>query len=143
LRRAGVLARGGANAARSAQETSGQKSMTQFSFRFPRAFRLKPVGEREEDALSLVTIGACNQSVLVPYSPDLDYVVVSSRGAALSIESRDFRIETLGALLSLVRGCVWRSSSRRGNILNSKSFLFSPSAEKPNASVSPGTTGIQ
>jgi hypothetical protein len=28
--------------------------MTQFSFRFPRAYRLKPVGQREEDALSLV-----------------------------------------------------------------------------------------
>ena len=75
--------------------------MTQFSFRFPRAFRLKPVGQREEDALSLVTIGASNQSVLVPYSPNLDYVVASSGVGALPIESRDFRVETLGTLPSL------------------------------------------
>ena len=75
--------------------------MSQFSFRFPRAYRLKPVGQREEDALSLLTIGASNQSVLVPYSPDLEYVVASSGGAALPIESRDFRVETLGALPSL------------------------------------------
>jgi hypothetical protein len=79
--------------------------MTQFSFRFPRAYRLKPVGQREEDALSLVTIGGSNQSVLAPYSPDLEYVVVSSKGAALPIESRDFRVETLGAC------CVWHFSS--------------------------------
>jgi lipopolysaccharide biosynthesis protein len=75
--------------------------MSQFSLRFPRAYRLKPIGQREEDALSLVTIGASNQSVLAPFSPDLDYVVVSSADAALPIESRDFRVETLGALPSL------------------------------------------
>ena len=75
--------------------------MTQFCLRFPRAYRLKPVGEREEDALSLVTIGASNQSVLVPYSPNLEYVVVSGGLEALPIESRDFRAETLGALPSL------------------------------------------
>jgi hypothetical protein len=40
--------------------------MTQFSFQFPRAYRLKPVGQMEEDALSLVTIGASKQSVLAP-----------------------------------------------------------------------------
>ena len=74
--------------------------MTQFSFRFPRAYRLKPVGQREEDALSLVTIGASNKSILVPYSPHLEYVVASRGGGALPIESRDFRVETLGRLRS-------------------------------------------
>jgi hypothetical protein len=101
LRHAGFLARGGANAAPTAQETPGTRSMSQFCLRFPRAYRLKPVGEREEDALSLVTIGASNQSVLVPYSPNLEYVVVSGGLEALPIESRDFRAETLGALPSL------------------------------------------
>src|SRR4029077_13993745 len=72
-----------------------------FSFRFPRAYLLKPVGRREEDALSLVTIGTSKQSVLAPYSPDLEYVVASRWGAALPIESRDFRVETLGVLPSL------------------------------------------
>ena len=75
--------------------------MIQFSFRFPRAYRLKPVAQREEDALSLVRIGASNQSVLVPYSPNLEYVVASCKGAALAIESRDFRVEALGTLPSL------------------------------------------
>jgi lipopolysaccharide biosynthesis protein len=75
--------------------------MTQFSFRFPRAYRLKPVGQREEAALSLVGIGASNKSVLVPYSPNLEYVVASRRVGALPIESRDFRVETLGALPTL------------------------------------------
>ena len=42
--------------------------MRQFFFRFPRAYRLKPVAQREEDALSLLRIGANNQSVLVPFS---------------------------------------------------------------------------
>ena len=58
--------------------------MSQFSFRFPRAYRLKPVGQREEDALSLVTIGAAKQSVLAPFSPNLEYVVVSSEGTRAS-----------------------------------------------------------
>jgi hypothetical protein len=75
--------------------------MHQSPFRFPRAYRLKPVGHREEDALSQLRIGASNQSVLVPFSPGLDYIVVPSRGAALPIESGDFRVETLGVLPSL------------------------------------------
>ena len=73
--------------------------MIQFSFQFPCAYRLKPVGQREEDALSLVTIGASKQSA-EPYLPNLKYVVASRGGAALPIESRDFRVETLGALPS-------------------------------------------
>ena len=75
--------------------------MTQLSFRFPRAYRLKPVGQREEAALSLVEIGASNKSVLVPYSPNLEYVVASRGVGALPIESSDFRVETLGALPTL------------------------------------------
>ncbi len=75
--------------------------MNQFSFRLPRAYRLKPVARREEDALSLLRIGARNQSVLLPYSSGLDYIVASRGNAALSIESRDFRVETMGVLPSL------------------------------------------
>ncbi len=75
--------------------------MSQFSFRFPRAYRLKPVAQREEDVLSLLRIGASNQSVLLPYSPGLNYVVASSGHAALRIESDDFRVETLGVAPSI------------------------------------------
>jgi lipopolysaccharide biosynthesis protein len=75
--------------------------MSQFSFRLPHAYRLKPVAQREDDALSLLTIGAGNQGVLVPYSPGLDYVVASNGGGALPIDSRDFHVEILGAFPSL------------------------------------------
>jgi lipopolysaccharide biosynthesis protein len=70
-------------------------------FRIPRAYRLKPVGRREDDALSQLRIGASNQSVLVPFSPGLDYIVAPIGGGALPIKGGDFRIETLGALSSL------------------------------------------
>jgi hypothetical protein len=73
--------------------------MRQSPFRFPRAYRLKPIGRREDDALSRPTIGASNQSVFAPFSPSLDYVVTPS--GALSIRSGDFRVETLGVLSSL------------------------------------------
>jgi hypothetical protein len=73
----------------------------QFSFRFPRAYRLKPIGQREEDALAQLWIGASNQSVLVPFSPGLDYIVAPGGSAALPIKSGDFRVETLGLLPSL------------------------------------------
>jgi lipopolysaccharide biosynthesis protein len=75
--------------------------MRQFFSSVPRAYRLKPVGSREEDALSLLRIGAGKQGVLAPYSPGLDYVVVASGDAALPIESEDFRVEPLGVLMSL------------------------------------------
>jgi lipopolysaccharide biosynthesis protein len=75
--------------------------MSRFSFRFPPAYRLKPVAQREEeDALSLLTIGASNRNVLVPYSPGLAYVIASTRGA-LPIMSSDFHVERLGALPSI------------------------------------------
>ena len=75
--------------------------MRPFSFRLPRAYRLKPVGQREDDALSQLRIGANEQRVLVPFSPGLDYIVAPSRSAALPIRSGDFRVEALGMLPSL------------------------------------------
>ena len=86
LRHWGFLARGGANAAPTAQETPGKRSMSQFRLRFPRAYRLKPVGQRAEDALSLIGIGSRNKSILVPYSPNLEYVVAPRGDGALPIE---------------------------------------------------------
>jgi Rhamnan synthesis protein F len=74
--------------------------MSQFSLRLPRAYRLKPVAQREDDALSLLRIGASKKSVLVPFSPRLDYVIASNGGAELPINGDDFRVETLGALSS-------------------------------------------
>ena len=75
--------------------------MSHFSFRFPHAYRLKPVGQREEDALSLLKIGASNQGVLVPFSPRLEYVVASRGARHFRSKAADFRVETLGALPSL------------------------------------------
>jgi lipopolysaccharide biosynthesis protein len=74
--------------------------MRKFFSSFPRAYRLKPVRQREEDALSLLTIGAINRNVLVPYSPGLAYVIASNR-STLPIKSSDFHVERLGALPSL------------------------------------------
>ena len=67
------------------QEVLGKRSMSQYSFRFPRAYRLKAIAEREEDALSLLTVGASNRNVILPYSAGLDYVVVSTGGGVLSM----------------------------------------------------------
>ena len=75
--------------------------MRQSRFRLPRAYRLKPVGQREDDALSQLRIGASEQSVLVPFSPGLGYIVAPAKSAALPIESADFRVERLGVLPSL------------------------------------------
>jgi lipopolysaccharide biosynthesis protein len=75
--------------------------MSQFSLWLPRAYRLKPVAQREDDALSLLRIGASNKSVLVPFSAGLDYVIASKGGADLPINGDDFRVEKLGALPSL------------------------------------------
>jgi lipopolysaccharide biosynthesis protein len=77
--------------------------MSEFSFRFPRAYRLKPIARRENDDVpfSLLQIGASKQPILVPYSPNLDYVVSSSENGVLPIKSSDFRVETLGVLPSL------------------------------------------
>jgi len=75
--------------------------MRQFFFRFPRAYRLRPVAKREGETLSLLRIGVRRQAVLVPYSRRLDYIVASSGGAVLPISGDDFHVETWGALSSL------------------------------------------
>ena len=75
--------------------------MGQFFLRFPRAYRLRPVGQREDGALSQLRIGANNRSVLVPFSEGLDYIVAPNGGGSLPIRSGDFRVETLGAASSL------------------------------------------
>jgi len=75
--------------------------MRWFSLRFPRAYRLKPVAAKGEDSLSLLTIGADRQGVLVPYSLGLDYIVASRGVGSLPIQSFDFRIEPLGLLPAL------------------------------------------
>ena len=79
----------------------GKILMSPFSFRPLRAYRLKPVAQRQDDALSLLTIGASNQSVLAPCSPGLHYIVASRGRDPLPIDSRDFHVESLGALPSL------------------------------------------
>ena len=107
--------------------------MRQSPFRLPRAYRLKPVGEREDDALSQLRIGAGRQSVLVPFSPGLDYIAVSSAGQALPIESRDFQVETLGPLASLWARLRLMALFKKKKYLSYQEFsLFSagPKAER-------------
>jgi lipopolysaccharide biosynthesis protein len=107
--------------------------MRPLSFHLPRAYRLKPVAQREADALSLLRIGANGQGVIVPYSSGLDYVVASRGGAALPIESRDFRVETLGVLASLWAGLRLASFVKKRKFLKFNEFsLFSagPKSER-------------
>ena len=107
--------------------------MRQPFFRLPRAYRLKPVGEREDDALSQLRIGESCQSVLVPFSPGLDYVVASSAGQALPIESCDFHVETLGPLASLWARLRLMAFFKKKKYLRYQEFsLFSvgPKAER-------------
>ena len=113
--------------------------MRRFYLRFPRAYRLKPVGQREEGAPSLLKIGASNRGVLVPHSPELEYVVASKGGMALPIESPDFRVETLGALVSLWARLRLAFFSKRKKYVKCDEFsLFSVGCQKSSASASPG-----
>jgi lipopolysaccharide biosynthesis protein len=101
------------------------------SLHLPRAYRLKPVGHREEDALSQLRIG--NESVLAPFSPGLAYIVVPVSGAALPIESPDFRLETLGAVASLWARARLMAFFKKKKYLKYEEFrLFSigPRAER-------------
>ncbi len=103
--------------------------MSEFSFRFPRAYRLRAVAEREEDALSLLTVGASNRHVIVPYSAGLDYILVPNGGVALSTKSSDFRVETLSPLSSLWARLRLAFLFRKRKYLKYKEFsLFSVGA---------------
>src|SRR5271166_3632020 len=70
---------------------------------FRRAYRLRPIGHRGEDAVSMLRIsdGAVERTVLVPHYLGLGYFVAPAGNTSLSIASKDFRAERLGILLSL------------------------------------------
>jgi hypothetical protein len=72
---------------------------------FPRAWRLAPDRDTAEDVIAVVRVRgpASEQTVLVPYSAKLEYVVVATRGAALAFDDLgdNFRISKLGLLASL------------------------------------------
>jgi GT2 family glycosyltransferase len=74
-----------------------------FPFNFHRAYRLTPIGRREDDAVSQIRIrgDARDQTVLVPYSLGLGYFVVPTEGAVRSIANDSFRVQRLDFLLSL------------------------------------------
>jgi hypothetical protein len=122
--------------------TPSKRSISPFSFRLPRAYRLKPVVQREQDALSLLKIGARARSVIVPYSSYLDYVVASRGGAALPIESPDFRVETLGVLASLWARFRLASFVKKRKFLKVDEFSLFSAGPKSERNALPGTTGI-
>ena len=72
---------------------------------FPRAWRLAPIRDTAEAVIAVLRIQgpAFEQTVLAPYAPKLEYVVVARRGAALSIDDpgNNFRVSKLGLLASL------------------------------------------
>ena len=70
----------------------------------PRAWRLAPVRATAEDVISKIVIHAASgdQIVLVPYSQQLEYVVVAAKGEVRSVETgADFRVEPMGGLAAL------------------------------------------
>jgi len=114
-------------------EVPARTSMRPFLYWLPRAYRLKPLGHKEEDALSQLRIGASNQSVIVPFSRGLDYIVAPRGGAALPIRSADFRVEPLGVLPSLWARVRLMFFFKKKKYLKYKEFsLFSvgPKAER-------------
>ena len=45
-----------------------------------------------------LSVGASNKSVLLPFSPGLDYIIAPAGTGRLQFESDDFRVETMGAV---------------------------------------------
>jgi hypothetical protein len=92
--------------------------MSQFRLRFSRAYQLKPICQREDNALALVRIGGSDKSVALPYSPNLDYVVAPRGVGELTIDSRDFRVEMPGVL-----GTLW-ARPRLAFLVQERKFLL-------------------
>jgi lipopolysaccharide biosynthesis protein len=74
-----------------------------FPFIFHRAYRLTPIGPREDNAVSQLRINgdAREETVLAPCSLGLGYFVVPTDGTVRLIVNDDFRVEKLGFRLSL------------------------------------------
>jgi Rhamnan synthesis protein F len=70
---------------------------------FQFAYRLTPDRGPADDVVSQLRIdgAASSQTVLLPYSVRLGYVVVPTQGADVTIAGKDFRAERLGPLQSL------------------------------------------
>ncbi len=77
--------------------------MTIGKFGFQRAYRLMPDRGPADDIVSQLRIDgvASGQTVLLPYSVGLRYVVVPAGGGDVAISGKDFRAERLGLLPSL------------------------------------------
>jgi len=77
--------------------------MSKLPFSIGRAYRLRSLGLRDEDAISRLRIG-CDptQNVVLPDTKGLGYVVVPAGNKSLSIDARKFRVEKLGIL-----GSTW------------------------------------
>ena len=70
---------------------------------FRRAYRLRPLEPRADDHIAKLRIEgpSAARNVLLPYSIGLGYFAIPATAGGLSIETRDFGVETLGALTSL------------------------------------------
>ena len=77
--------------------------MSKLPFTASRAYRLSSLGLKDDDSVSHVRIGCDSvHNVVLPHTKGLGYVVVSTARTALSIETRDFRVEKLG-----IAGSLW------------------------------------
>jgi hypothetical protein len=69
--------------------------MRNFPFLFPRAYRLKPVAQREDDALSLLRIGRNKPKRRRTLFAGSGLCRRPEPGRGLPISGDDFRVETL------------------------------------------------
>ncbi|HTR14689.1 MAG TPA: rhamnan synthesis F family protein [Roseiarcus sp.] len=76
--------------------------MSKFPISPCRAYRLRSLGLKEDDAVSHLRIG-CDpvQNVVLPHAKGLGYLVVPATETTLAIETRDFGVEKLGILASV------------------------------------------
>ena len=77
--------------------------MSSLQWFFRRAYRLRPLETQADDHIAQLRIRGprAGRNVLLPYSIGLGYFAIPATAGGLSIETRDFRVETLGVLTSL------------------------------------------
>ena len=113
--------------------------MRQFFSSFPRGYRLKPVGQREEDALSLLTIEvrATETFSCLIHQVSLTSLASEPRGALHRSRAATFTSRMLGALPSLLGAAAFSVLVPEKEISGIRGVFPVPqSAQKRNVSTS-------
>ena len=100
----------------------------------PRAWRLAPSRAHAQDVVSKLVVhgAASDQTVLVPYSPGLEYVVVATEGEVRSVGTEgDFRVEPMGALATVWARARLALFFKKKKYLRFKEFSLYSRGPKP------------